>query len=177
MEERRLLDTRRGRIAIGWLIVEDLAMVLALVLLPALAGALGAGEEVGGPASLGALGHGPWQGGRVRGLHADGRSAGDPVGAGTRGRAPARANCSRSAVLAIALGVAFGAAELFGVSSRWARSSPACCSTSPKLSHKAAPIRCRCAMPSRCCSSSRSGMLFDPSILVDHPLLGARDRA
>ena len=38
MEERRLLETRRGKIAIGWLIVEDLACVLALVLMPALAG-------------------------------------------------------------------------------------------------------------------------------------------
>jgi CPA2 family monovalent cation:H+ antiporter-2 len=47
LEERRLLDSTRGRIAIGWLIVEDLAMVLALVLLPALSGAL-AGEEAGG---------------------------------------------------------------------------------------------------------------------------------
>ena len=37
MEERRLLDTMRGRIAVGWLIVEDLACVLALVLLPVLA--------------------------------------------------------------------------------------------------------------------------------------------
>src|SRR5262249_9416765 len=37
MQERRLLETERGRIAVGWLIVEDIAMVLALVLLPALA--------------------------------------------------------------------------------------------------------------------------------------------
>ena len=37
MEERRLLDTRRGKIAVGWLIVEDLACVIALVLIPALA--------------------------------------------------------------------------------------------------------------------------------------------
>ena len=29
MEDRRLLETRRGRIAVGWLIVEDIAMVLA----------------------------------------------------------------------------------------------------------------------------------------------------
>ena len=36
LQERRLLDTERGRIAVGWLIVEDIAMVLALVLLPAL---------------------------------------------------------------------------------------------------------------------------------------------
>ena len=40
MQERRLMETERGRIAVGWLIVEDLAMVLALVLLPALAGVL-----------------------------------------------------------------------------------------------------------------------------------------
>src|SRR5215510_10666418 len=31
MQERRLLETERGRIAVGWLIVEDLAMVLTLV--------------------------------------------------------------------------------------------------------------------------------------------------
>jgi K+:H+ antiporter len=34
IQERRLMETERGRIAVGWLIVEDLAMVLALVLLP-----------------------------------------------------------------------------------------------------------------------------------------------
>ena len=41
LEERNVLTTVNGRIAIGWLIVEDLAMVLVLVLLPAFAGALG----------------------------------------------------------------------------------------------------------------------------------------
>ena len=41
LQERRQIETERGRIAVGWLIVEDLAMVLALVLLPAVAGALG----------------------------------------------------------------------------------------------------------------------------------------
>src|SRR5262245_42547448 len=40
LQERHLLDSDRGRIAIGWLIVQDLAMVLALVLLPAMAGLL-----------------------------------------------------------------------------------------------------------------------------------------
>ena len=44
LQERRLVDTERGRIAVGWLIVEDLAMVLTLVLLPALAG-LSEGRE------------------------------------------------------------------------------------------------------------------------------------
>ena len=36
LQERHLVETERGRIAVGWLIVEDLAMVLALVLIPAL---------------------------------------------------------------------------------------------------------------------------------------------
>src|ERR1700747_453876 len=45
MQERRLMETDRGRIAVGWLIVEDLAMVLALVLLPALASMLGANSD------------------------------------------------------------------------------------------------------------------------------------
>jgi len=38
LEAEHALHTHEGRIAVGWLIVEDLAMVLVLVLLPALAG-------------------------------------------------------------------------------------------------------------------------------------------
>lgn len=38
LEERQLVDSQRGQIAIGWLIVEDLVMVLTLLLLPAIAG-------------------------------------------------------------------------------------------------------------------------------------------
>jgi predicted Kef-type K+ transport protein len=41
LEERNLVDSASGRVAVGWLIVEDLAMVLALVLLPAFAELLG----------------------------------------------------------------------------------------------------------------------------------------
>ena len=41
LESRGLLDTMNGRIAVGWLVVEDLATVLVLVLLPPLAGVLG----------------------------------------------------------------------------------------------------------------------------------------
>ena len=36
LQERRIINTERGRIAVGWLIVEDLVMVLTLVMLPAL---------------------------------------------------------------------------------------------------------------------------------------------
>ena len=49
LEARGRLDTADGRIAVGWLIVEDLVMVLALVLLPALAGRAGRrGGDAGG---------------------------------------------------------------------------------------------------------------------------------
>ena len=37
LQERRLVETERGRITVGWLIVQDIAMVLVLVLLPGLA--------------------------------------------------------------------------------------------------------------------------------------------
>src|SRR5690606_3957278 len=43
LQDRRLIETERGRIAVGWLIVEDLAMVLALVLIPAFAN-IGGGD-------------------------------------------------------------------------------------------------------------------------------------
>ncbi|MES2206104.1 MAG: cation:proton antiporter [Pseudomonadota bacterium] len=41
LEARNMLDTMNGRIAVGWLVVQDLATVLVLVLLPPLAGVLG----------------------------------------------------------------------------------------------------------------------------------------
>lgn len=44
LESKGLLDSTNGRIAVGWLVVEDLAMVLVLVLLPALAPLLGGGD-------------------------------------------------------------------------------------------------------------------------------------
>jgi CPA2 family monovalent cation:H+ antiporter-2 len=49
LQDRRLLETERGRIAVGWLIVEDMAMVLALVLIPAFATAAGADTVVHDP--------------------------------------------------------------------------------------------------------------------------------
>jgi CPA2 family monovalent cation:H+ antiporter-2 len=42
-----MLDSMNGRIAVGWLVVEDLAMVLVLVLLPPLAGRCWAGRAPG----------------------------------------------------------------------------------------------------------------------------------
>ena len=53
LEERGMLDLPDGRIAIGWLIVEDLFTVAALVVLPALAAALGGGGDVARAACAG----------------------------------------------------------------------------------------------------------------------------
>ena len=51
LEARGVVDSMNGRIAVGWLIVEDLAMVLVLVLLPAVAGLLGGADVAGAAAS------------------------------------------------------------------------------------------------------------------------------
>ncbi|MFS8138815.1 MAG: cation:proton antiporter, partial [Thermomonas sp.] len=45
LEDHRLLDTSRGKIALGWLVVEDLVMILALIFLPVLAGAFAEGSQ------------------------------------------------------------------------------------------------------------------------------------
>src|SRR4249919_342698 len=56
LEDNRLLSTTRGKIAIGWVIVEDLVMVLALVFLPALAHGMGGkGGTLDGGALLSSL--------------------------------------------------------------------------------------------------------------------------
>ncbi|MCM8596462.1 YbaL family putative K(+) efflux transporter [Accumulibacter sp.] len=47
LETRGIVDSVNGRIAVGWLVVEDVVMVLVLVLLPALSGWLGGGAGRG----------------------------------------------------------------------------------------------------------------------------------
>lgn len=56
LENRGIVDSSDGRIGVGWLVVEDLAMVLVLVLLPALAGAFGASTATPDGGMLGAGG-------------------------------------------------------------------------------------------------------------------------
>ena len=170
MEERRLLDTRRGRIAIGWLVVEDLACVVALVLIPAIAGALGAGEEIGAAGLLGAL---AWTLLKVAAFVAFMLIVGRRVipwildhvaGLGSR-------ELFTLCVLAIALGVAFGAAALFDVSFALGAFFAGMLLNESELSHKAAsdslPMRDAFAV----LFFVSVGMLFNPSILVEQPLL------
>jgi CPA2 family monovalent cation:H+ antiporter-2 len=171
MEERRLLDTRRGKIAVGWLIVEDLACVVALVLIPALASALGgsgAGEPVGAAAIAKAL---AITFGKVAAFVAFmlivGRRAIPWVleriaGTGSR-------ELFTLAVLAIAMGVAFGSAELFGVSFALGAFFAGMLLNESEFSHQAAqdslPMRDAFAV----LFFVSVGMLFDPNILVQHP--------
>jgi len=177
MEQRRLLDTRRGRIAVGWLIVEDLVMVLALVLLPALGGMLGEGgarpEDTGFGTILAALG---WTLLKVGLFVAVMLVVGRRVipwilekVAGTGSR-----ELFTLSVLAIALGVAFGSATLFGVSFALGAFFAGMLLNESELSHKAAndslPLRDAFAV----LFFVSVGMLFDPRILLTHPwqLLG-----
>lgn len=172
MEERRLLDTRRGKIAVGWLIVEDLACVVALVLIPALAGALGSGADGGGPVSavdvFKAL---AITFGKVAAFVAFmlvvGRKAIPWIleriaGTGSR-------ELFTLAVLAIAMGVAFGSAELFGVSFALGAFFAGMLLNESEFSHQAAqdslPMRDAFAV----LFFVSVGMLFDPNILVQHP--------
>ena len=168
LEERRLLETNRGRIAIGWLIVEDLAMVLTLVLLPATAGLLGGHAEGNGNlwvelgmtlAKVAAF---------VAVMMIVGRRAipwllERTAGVGSR-------ELFTLAVLAIALGVAYAAAMLFGVSFALGAFFAGMLLNESKLSHQAAedslPFRDAFAV----LFFVSVGMLFDPMILVREPL-------
>lgn len=177
LQERRLVETERGRIAVGWLIVEDLAMVLALVVIPAVAGAMkgdagGAAGVAGGPFGLGLTGVLLVTLGKVAAFVAVMLIAGRRVipwilhwvaHSGSR-------ELFRLAVLAIALGVAFGAAELFGVSFALGAFFAGMILSESALSQRAAeetlPLRDAFAV----LFFVSVGMLFDPSILVRAPL-------
>jgi CPA2 family monovalent cation:H+ antiporter-2 len=153
LESARLLDSERGRIAVGWLVVEDLAMVLALVLVPTLAMGNAGGGSVGGAllltfAKVGAfialmllVGRRllPWMLERV-------------AGTGSR-------ELFTLFVLACAMGVALGAF----FAGMLLNESP--------FGHKAAedslPLRDAFAV----LFFVSVGMLFDPAIILEHPLM------
>ena len=183
LQDRRLVDSERGRIAVGWLIVEDMAMVLALVAIPAIASVSGTAEtgvydpfvsfvqrisgiELGLVGVLAVtvvklaafVGFMLVVGRRVIPyvLHFTAHS-------GSR-------ELFRLAVLAIALGVAAGAAYLFGVSLALGAFFAGMILSESELSHRAAqeslPLRDAFAV----LFFVSVGMLFDPMILLTSPL-------
>jgi CPA2 family monovalent cation:H+ antiporter-2 len=171
LQERRLVETERGRIAVGWLIVEDIAMVLALVLLPVLADTLkaGAGQsltwaELLWPLALTLA--------KVTGFVVVMLIVGRRVipwimhwVAHTGSR-----ELFRLAVLAIALGVAFGAATLFDVSFALGAFFAGMILAESELSQRAAqetlPLRDAFAV----LFFVSVGMLVDPAIVLREPL-------
>ncbi|UXN59707.1 YbaL family putative K(+) efflux transporter [Phyllobacterium zundukense] len=183
MQERRLIETERGRIAVGWLIVEDLAMVLALVLLPAIAGAINGDSETGDMVraasdpivryfDLGISGVIALTLGKVAAFVAVMLIVGRRVIPWTL-HAIAHTGSRelfRLAVLAIALGVAFGAAKLFGVSLALGAFFAGMIMSESELSHRAAeeslPLRDAFAV----LFFVSVGMLFDPMTIVNDPL-------
>ncbi|MDY1546882.1 YbaL family putative K(+) efflux transporter [Luteibacter sahnii] len=171
MEERRLLDSDRGRIAVGWLIVEDLAMVLALVLLPAIGGFLGTGQGGPVPSMSELLTTVGLTIGKVVLFVAVMLVVGKRVIPWTLQAVSASGSRElfRLAVLAIALGVAFGAAHLFDVSFELGAFFAGMMMGESKLSQRAAeetlPLRDAFAV----LFFVSIGMLFNPGIVVQHP--------
>ncbi|MFN3932913.1 MAG: cation:proton antiporter [Brevundimonas sp.] len=168
LEERREVKAEVGRIAMGWLIVEDLVIVLALVILPLLVAGAG-GEEAATPLMLAQSIS--WTLLKVAGFVAFMLVVGTRVLpwllikiAHTRSR-----ELFTLGVLAIALGIAWLAYQLFHSFALGAFLAGLVLNSSP-LGHNAAerslPLRDAFAV----LFFVSVGMLFDPSILLREPL-------
>ena len=171
LEDRHLLQSERGHIAMGWLIVEDLVMVFTLVLLPAVT--LPQSGDVGANASSAA--------GIVYAIVETSVKAGAFIAVmlvvGRRAipwllhyvAHTGSRELFRLAVLAIALGVAYGAALLFGVSFALGAFFAGMVMGESELSESAA----RDALPLRDAFAVlffvSVGMLFEPSIVLRQP--------
>ncbi len=176
LAENNLTETEQGRIAVGWLIVEDLVMVVALLMLPLLAPAL---KESTLTFSLPSLSQpGPIVtalaimvlklAAFAAALYYIGRRA-LPLILHYIARTGSR-ELFRLGVLAIALGIAYGAAKAFGVSFALGAFFAGMLLAGSTLGHRAAeetlPLRDAFAV----LFFVAAGMMFDPQILISHPL-------
>jgi CPA2 family monovalent cation:H+ antiporter-2 len=169
LEARGILDSMNGRIAVGWLVVEDLVTVLVLVLLPALAGPLGGKGADGDTSLLYALGKTLLQvGAFVAFMLIVGRKL-FPWFLWRVAKTASR-ELFTLAVIAAAVGIAYGSSELFGVSFALGAFFAGMVLRESDLSHRAAEE----SLPLRDAFSVlffvSVGMLFDPAVLVDSPL-------
>lgn len=169
LEERELIESSRGRIAIGWLIVEDLAMVLTLVLLPAIVPLFGNNQsvniidivlEVTKTVGLVIL--------FIVFMIIVGRRVIPWLLA--RSAATGSEELFTLSVLAIALGIALAAVQLFGASFALGAFFAGMALTESELSHRAAqnilPLKDAFAV----LFFVSVGMLFDPHIIIEYPL-------
>jgi CPA2 family monovalent cation:H+ antiporter-2 len=178
LEDRNELDTQQGRIAVGWLIVEDLFTVVVLVLLPLIAPMLGAHPPADGVAVSGSIAEG---GGLAEVVFAVAKAAIFAVlmvVAGARlipwlllqvARQGSR-ELFTLAVLAIALGIAYAASTVFGVSFALGAFLAGLVVSESDMSHQAAAD----ALPLRDAFAVlffvSVGMLLDPTYLLANPL-------
>ncbi|MFL9936288.1 YbaL family putative K(+) efflux transporter [Paraburkholderia sp. RL18-103-BIB-C] len=171
MESRGVLDTMNGRIAVGWLIVEDLATVLVLVLLPPLADVLGgsfAAPAAAKPLCV-TIGKTLLQVGAFIALMLIAGRRMLPWLLWQVSRTGSRELFTLS-VIASAIGIAYGASELFGVSFALGAFFAGMVMRGSEFSHRAAEE----SLPLRDAFSVlffvSVGMLFVPGILLEQPL-------
>ncbi len=182
LQERDLIATDKGRAAVGWLIVEDLVMVLALVLIPPLAGLLGGvpipvAEEAEIVAEAG-IGIGPIAATVLITLVKAAAFVALMLVVGRRvipwvlhtvSHTKSR-ELFRLSVLAIALGVAYGATHFFGVSFALGAFFAGMVMSSSTLSSQAMretlPLRDAFAV----LFFVSVGMLFNPGVILTAPL-------
>jgi CPA2 family monovalent cation:H+ antiporter-2 len=172
LEARDRLDSPEGRIAVGWLVVEDLSMVLVLVLLPAVAAALGGTPADGRPLTAGGL------------ASSIGLAIANVVAflllmvvAGRRvvpwllehvARLGSRELFTLT-VLAIALGVGTIASQLFGMSFALGAFVAGAVVSESELSQRAAADALPLQDAFAVLFFVSVGLLFDPHVLVDRP--------
>jgi CPA2 family monovalent cation:H+ antiporter-2 len=175
LDEGNAIESANGRIAVGWLIIEDLAMVLALVLVPALAGALGTSgsdSSAGPPSTAGAALAVLLTLGQVSAFVLIMLLLGPRVLPPLL-RQVARAGSRELftlAVLALALGIAVGSATLFGVSLALGAFCAGVVLAKSEYSQRAATESLPLQDAFAVLFFVSVGMLFDPSILVREPL-------
>jgi monovalent cation:H+ antiporter-2, CPA2 family len=173
LDERNTLATANGRIAVGWLIVEDLAMVLTLVLLPALAGLLGgkAAHAAGGFDSSLLLTLAITLGKLVV-FGAIVLTIGPRVVPWILSQA-ARTGSHELftlSVLAVALGIAYFSAKFFDVSFALGAFCAGIVLAKSELSHRAAEESLPLQNAFSVLFFVSVGMLFDPSIIIREPI-------
>ena len=170
LESRGILDTANGRIAVGWLVVEDLAMVLVLVLLPVLAPSLGgnAAPASGRGMGLSVLITFAEVAGFVAFMLIVGRRL-FPWVLWHVAKTGSRELFTLS-VVAAAVSIAYGSAALFGVSFALGAFFAGMVLRESEFSQRAAEQTLPLQDAFAVLFFVSVGMLFDPVILVEQPL-------
>lgn len=178
LEERNLLQTSNGRVAVGWLIVEDLAMVLALVLLPAFAEVLGGHAASASGSHAAPASDGPILLTLMMTLGKVALFVALAVLLGPRvvpyllkqvARTGSRELFTLS-VLALAIGIAYGSAKVFGVSFALGAFFAGVVLSESHFSHRAAADSLPLQDAFSVLFFVSVGMLFDPMVLMRDPL-------